>query len=241
MFVFIKNLFAFISLLLFVHFTGIAQDNECLKVERIFRKFTKRLKDGEASLLTQNSVTHYANGNHSPIHINNDVKLIREITGCMPSKYSADSTFHIDTFYLQDIRNWLIKSQCYLKLKSLKGSNDSINQVDSFFRKQGVWIKYFKTPKIIYSEGYFINDKKNGIFNLKFRNGRLISTIEYTNDSCRLETFKNYYGNGNLRKRIMTKGNDFYLVTFDNSGNIINEIFVSEIVKQVYLSYYEEL
>lgn len=84
-----------------------------------------------------------------------------------------------------------------LVINYLKAQQDTLNCVDSLMRKYGRWVYYYDTLHTKkFSEGYYIDGQKQGLWKEYYRNGNLKSEIMYLNNvpsgAARL-----YYENGN--------------------------------------------
>ena len=83
-------------------------------------------------------------------------------------------------------------------------SKDTINSIDSANLKQGHWVIYNKTKHFpnysdnqIVEEGYYINDKKEGIWKRYWNNGKILAEVTY-NNNIQSGYAKIYYKNGNI-------------------------------------------
>jgi antitoxin component YwqK of YwqJK toxin-antitoxin module len=63
-----------------------------------------------------------------------------------------------------------------------QSKNDSINQIDEYGLKQGLWITYSTDTSYIIEQGKFLNNKKQGIWKAYFPNGILKSEITFIKD-----------------------------------------------------------
>lgn len=74
---------------------------------------------------------------------------------------------------------------------------DTINLTDKQGRKQGKWIIFNSEQSRIIEQGYYEDNRKQGLWKKYYANGNLQSEITYQNGSPKGKT-KIYYRNGNL-------------------------------------------
>lgn len=103
---------------------------------------------------------------------------------------------------------------------SFAQTKDTINRVDENNLKQGYWIKYDETNKEKIEEGWFSDDKKDGIWKSFYSGGKIKSEITYVKGRPNGYS-KFYYENGNVSEEGIWKGNKWvgeYKYYFEN-GN----------------------
>lgn len=78
--------------------------------------------------------------------------------------------------------------------------NDTINYVDADGKKQGLWIYFYDPEKTkIQQRGKFIDNMKNGVWEIFYPDGKLQSRVTYKNNIV-YGNVQNYYPNGKLQE-----------------------------------------
>lgn len=120
-----------------------------------------------------------------------------------------------------------------LFVQQLAAQSDTINQTDSLGRKQGFWrytvaMDYPANPTpyrdSISRFGYYVDDRKKGVWTNNALNGELFSRVTYVNDTANGPLIK--YGRGGVVLESMTlkggviTGDHFYYAPDSNGVNV---------------------